>query len=163
MRNWKNKISDNISYTEATKSRTAIKYNIDNNPSDDILNTMRITANKVFEPLREYFGVPIAVTSFYRSKELNSKLGGSPTSQHCKGEAIDIDADVLGMVTNKQIFDYIKDNLDFTQLIWEFGNDKEPDWVHVSYSDNNKKEILVAYKEKNIFGQYKTKYKFYED
>ena len=160
MRDWKNKISDNISYTEATKSRTAIKYNINNKPSNDILEKMKIAANKIFEPLREHFGVPIAVTSFYRSKGLNKKIGGSTTSQHCKGEALDIDADVLGLITNKQIFDYIKNNLEFDQLIWEYGTNKEPDWVHVSYSEGrNRCKILKTYKEKNWHGQTITKYK----
>lgn len=160
MRNWVDKISENISYTEATKSRTAIEYNINNTPSNDILEKMKLTANKIFEPLREHFGVPIAVTSFFRSKKLNKKIGGSTTSQHCKGEALDIDADVLGLITNKQIFDYIKNNLEFDQLIWEYGTNKEPDWVHVSYSEGrNRCKILKAYKEKNWHGQTITKYK----
>lgn len=163
MRNWVNKISKHISYTEATKSKTAIKYGINNKPSDSIIKVMKETALNIFEPLREYFGVPIAVTSFYRSKELNSKLKGSLTSQHCTGEAMDLDADVLGMITNRDIFNYIKDNLEFDQLIWEFGNDKEPAWVHVSYSRNNNRGIILkAYKDMNILGQLKTKYKNYE-
>lgn len=164
MRNWKNKISDHISYTEATKSRTAVKYGIDNKPTEKEMENMKAIAEAVFEPLREYFGVPISVTSFYRSKELNSKLGGSSTSQHCKGEAMDLDADVFGMITNRQIFNYIKDNLDFDQLIWEFGDKKDPAWVHVSFKKNggNRKQILVAYREKS-FGRTRTKYKLYDN
>lgn len=162
MRNWKNKISEHISYTEATKSRTAIKYNIDNIPNATELKRMKLLAKVVFEPLREYFGVPIAVTSFFRSKELNKKIGGSSTSQHVKGEAMDLDADVYGMITNKDIFYYIKDNLEFDQLIWEFGDSKEPAWIHVSLKKcNNRKNILVAYKEKDILGRLRIKYKNY--
>lgn len=160
MRNWKDKISDNISYTEATKSVTAIKYNIDNTPDKETLERMKYVAKNVFEPLRKHFGVPIAVTSFYRSSKLNKKIGGSSTSEHVYGSAMDIDADVFGMITNKDIFDYIKNNLSFNQLIWEFGTDKEPAWVHVSSKKSgNKNEILKAYKEKNVFGKLITKYK----
>lgn len=160
MRNWKNKISENISYTEATKSKTAIKLNINNDPDEETLERMKYVAENVFEPLREHFGVPIAVTSFYRSKELNKAIGGSPTSEHVYGSAIDIDADVYGMVTNKDIFEYIKNNLKFNQLIWEFGTNKEPAWIHVSLKKSgNKNQILKAYKEKNWLGNYVTKYK----
>lgn len=160
MRDWERKISENISYTEATKSSTAVKYNIDNTPDNEALERMRYVADKVFEPLREHFGVPIMVTSFYRSPKLNKKIGGSSTSEHVYGSAMDLDADVLGLITNRQIFNYIKDNLDFNQLIWEFGTDKEPAWVHVSCKEyGNKREILKAYKEKNWTGSYVTKYK----
>lgn len=160
MRNWKNKISDNISYTEATKSRTAVKYKINNDPNKATLKRMKYVAENVFEPLREHFEVPIAVTSFFRSEELNKKIGGSSTSEHVYGSAIDLDADVFGLITNRQIFNYIKDNLKFNQLIWEFGDDKEPAWVHVSLKrSNNKQEVLKAYKEKDWRGRYVTKYK----
>lgn len=160
MRNWKDKISEHISYTEATKSVTAIKKGIDNTPDKDTLERMKYVANNVFEPIREHFGVPIAITSFYRSPKLNKAIGGSKTSEHIYGSAMDIDADVLGMVSNKQIFNYIKNNLEFNQLIWEHGTDREPAWVHVSLKKhNNKKEILKAYKTKNWAGNLVTKYK----
>lgn len=163
MRSLKPNISKNITYTEATKSVTAIKYGIDNNPDEATIHIMKHVAEKVFEPVREHFGVPIAVTSFYRSKELNKKIGGSPTSEHVYGSAIDLDADVYGMITNADIFNFIKKNLEFNQLIWEFGNDKEPDWVHVSCKKfGNKKQVLKAYKEKNWAGKLVTKYKNYE-
>lgn len=114
---------------------------------------MQALAENVFEPLREHFGHPIYITSFYRSPELNKAIGGSPSSQHCKGEAIDID-DVIGESTNADFFNYIKDNLDFDQLIWEFGNDGSPNWVHVSYrASNNRGNVLKAVKENG-----KTKY-----
>lgn len=158
-------ISEHISYTEATKSRTAVEQSIDNTPDEKTLSNMRHVAERVFEPLREHFCVPISVTSFYRSPELNKAVGGSSTSQHVKGEAIDIDADVFGVITNKQIFEYIKNYLNFDQLIWEYGTDEEPAWVHVSLKKSgfNKREILVAYKEKTWSGKYKTKYKYYEN
>ena len=92
---------------------------------------------------------PIAVTSGYRSRELNDAIGGSSRSQHCYGEALDLDADVYGVITNKDIFHYIQDNLNFDQLIWEFGTDEEPAWVHVSYRRNggNRKAVLKAIKK----------------
>jgi len=164
MRNWKNKISAHISYTEATKSKTAINRGINNAPNKETLKRMKYVANEVFEPLREHFGVPIAITSFYRCRELNSAIGGSSTSEHVYGSAMDIDADVLQMISNKDVFNYIKNNLDFNQLIWEFGTDKEPAWVHVSCKkEGNKKQILKAYKEKNWRGKLVTKYKSYDN
>ena len=163
MRNWKDKISEHISYTEATKSNTAIKYGIDNTPDAATIERMKYVAENVFEPIREHFGVPIAVTSFYRSKELNEKIGGSNSSEHVYGSAMDIDADVIGMINNREIFEYIKNNLEFNQLIWEFGTDREPAWVHVSCKKSgNKNQILKAYKTKNWKGKLVTKYKAYE-
>lgn len=163
MRNWKEKISENISYTEATKSLTAVRKGINNIPNEKTLNKMKYVAKNIFEPLRKNFGVPIGISSFYRSEALNKAVGGSKLSEHVEGSAIDIDADIFGLISNKDIFDYIKDNLNFNQLIWEYGNDKEPDWVHASLKEfGNKKQIIRAYKEKNWKGQYVTKYKNYE-
>ena len=160
MRNWKDKISEHISYTEATKSKTAIKYNILNIPSKDTLEIMKYVAKEIFEPIRNYFCVPIAVSSFFRSPKLNKKIGGSRTSEHVYGSAIDIDADILGLVTNREIFKFIKDNLDFNQLIWEHGNDRDPAWIHVSCKKfGNRNQVLRAYKEKNWYGKIVTKYK----
>lgn len=154
-------ISKHISYKEATKSITASNHGYDNTPNDEQLCNMQYLAEKVFEPLRGYFGIPIAITSFFRSEKVNVKVGGSKTSQHCKGEAMDIDADVLGAITNKQIFNYIKRNLDYDQLIWEFGDDRNPEWVHVSLkrSGTNRKQTLRASKEKAWNGKMITKYK----
>ena len=130
------KISNHISLKEATRSNTAQRLGIDNFP------------NKIFEPLREYVECPIYISSFYRSPELNTAIGGSKNSQHCKGEAIDLD-DVYSKVKNKVFFDYIKENLDFDQLIWEFGDDENPAWVHVSYKEKgNRNRILKAIKLK---------------
>ena len=147
------KISEHISIKEATRSNTAERLGIDNFPDSPTLANMQALAENVFEPLRKHFGHPIYITSFYRSPELNKAIGGSSKSQHCKGQAIDID-DVIGSSTNADFFNYIKDNLEFDQLIWEFGNDDNPNWVHVSYdADNNRGNILKASKENG-----KTKY-----
>lgn len=147
------KISKHISIKEATRSNTAERLGIDNFPNSPTLVNMQALAENVFEPLRKHFGHPIYITSFYRSPELNRAIGGSSKSQHCSGQAIDID-DVIGSSTNADFFNYIKNNLEFDQLIWEFGNEDNPSWVHVSYNaDNNRGNILKAFKEKG-----KTKY-----
>ncbi len=149
------KISKHITYKEATRSVTALRLGIENVPNDYELQNMELIAEKVFEPLRKAINGPIKINSFFRCEELNKAIGGSSRSQHCQGRAIDID-DVYGYVSNSYMYYYIKDNLDFDQLIWEFGTDTEPDWVHVSYvdSDSNRKRCLLAYKEEG-----KTKYK----
>jgi hypothetical protein len=114
-------------------------------PTPEHIENFKLLAEKVFQPIRDHFGVPIRISSGYRSKELNTAIGGSLSSQHCQGEAIDIDMDGT-TVTNAEIFNYIKDNLNFDQLIWEFGTDTNPDWVHVSYDSSGKqrKQILKA-------------------
>ena len=147
-------ISKHISEKEATKSVTALRLGIDNTPDGDTLNNMKIVAEKVFEPLREYVGGAIKINSFYRSSALNEAIGGSTRSQHCKGQAMDID-DIYGHKTNKEMFTWIKDNLDFDQMIWEFGNEDNTDWVHVSYvsEDKNRNRILKAVRDEG-----KTKY-----
>ena len=115
---------------------------------------MELVALKVFEPVREFLGRPIHINSFFRCPKLNKAIGGSTRSQHCKGEAIDLDV-AYGDNPNAKIFNYIKDNLDFDQMIWEFGDDKNPNWVHVSYVNeiDNRNRCLKAYKENG-----KTKY-----
>ncbi len=140
----KKKVSKHISFKEATHSNYATKYGIKNKPTDDILENMKLVAEKVFEPLREWVEHPIKVNSFFRSLELNSAIGGSQVSSHLTGNAIDITS--MGGKTNLEMFHYIKDNLDFDQLIWEFGS--EPKWLHVSYkSENNRKQVLVTKKQ----------------
>jgi zinc D-Ala-D-Ala carboxypeptidase len=150
-----NSISKHITYKEATRSVTALRLGIENVPNEYELQNMELIAEKVFEPLRRAVNGPIKINSFFRCEELNKAIGGSSKSQHCQGRAIDID-DVYGYVSNSYMYYYIKDNLDFDQLIWEFGTDTEPDWVHVSYvdGDSNRKRCLLAYKENG-----KTKYK----
>lgn len=152
-------VSKNISYKEATHSTTAKRLGIDNTPDAEQFSNMIHVAENVFQPVREHFGVPIYVSSFFRSEALNSAIRGSSSSTHMKGEAMDLDADVFGKVTNAEIFHYIKDNLEFDQLIWEFGTDTEPAWVHVSLSKgSNRNQILVA---KKVSG--KTVYEFYNE
>ena len=149
------KISDHISYAESIHSNTAKRRGIDNTPNPTQVENMKLTADKVFEPLRKWVGGPIKVNSFFRSLELNEKIGGSKTSQHCKGQAIDID-DVYGYKTNAEMYAWIKENIDFDQMIWEFGTDTQPNWVHISYvsKEDNRNRCLKAYKEDR-----KTKYK----
>ena len=149
------RISEHVSLKEGVKSHTATRLNINNVPSDLDLINMKTIAEKVFEPLRDFVGGPISINSFYRSPKLNSAIGGSTSSQHCIGCAIDID-DTYGYKTNAEMFEYIKCNLDYDQMIWEFGDDNNPDWVHVSYitEDTNRRRCLKAYKENS-----KTKYK----
>jgi len=131
-------ISKYISYQEATTSQTAVRKGIKNEPGDNELLAMQLLGIRVFDVVREHFKTPLRVSSFYRSPELNSAIGGSSTSQHVKGQAIDIQG--TGKVTNKMIFDYIKENLDFDQLINEYNYS----WVHVSYvsKEKNRKQIL---------------------
>ena len=147
-------ISKHVSYKEGVYSTTATRKGINNTPGDDQLHFMEIIAEKVFEPLRDWVGGPIKINSFYRCPELNKAIGGSATSQHCKGQAMDID-DTLGRATNAEMFNWIKENLDFDQMIWEFGNDDNPDWVHISYvsEEKNRNRCLKAYRKDG-----KTKY-----
>jgi zinc D-Ala-D-Ala carboxypeptidase len=140
------KISPHLNLAELTRSETAKRNGIDNTPTAEHLENFKLLADKVFEPIREHFKTPIFISSGYRSKELNELIKGSPSSQHCKGQAIDIDMDGgNGEVTNRMVFDFIKNKLDFDQLIWEFGTDFNPDWVHVSYvKGKNRKQKLKA-------------------
>ena len=139
------KLSEHLDLSEVIRSDSAKRNGISNMPTPDHIANFMLLAEKIFEPIRDNFGVPIHISSGYRSVELNRLIKGSATSQHCKGQAIDIDMDGTSL-TNKQIFDYIKDNLPFDQLIWEFGNEDNPDWVHVSYVPNGRKQILKAFK-----------------
>lgn len=140
------KISPNLNLAEITRSDTAKRHGIDNTPTAEHLENFKLLAEKVFEPIREHFKTPIFISSGYRSKVLNDFIKGSASSQHCTGQAIDIDMDGSnGEVTNRMVFDFIKNKLDFDQLIWEFGTDFNPDWVHVSYvKGKNRKQKLKA-------------------
>ena len=149
------RISKHISYKEATNSNYAKKHKITNKPKDEHIENMELLAEKVFEPLRECVGCPIRVNSMFRSEKLNSALKGSKTSSHMKGQAMDITSMACGKddcKSNLDMFHYIKDNLDFDQLIWEFGS--EPKWLHVSYNNekDNRKQVLVTKKR----GVYRT-------
>ena len=142
-------ISEHISYKEGVYSRTATRLDIDNNPDDRQISNMETIADEVFEPLRMWVGGPIKINSFFRSPKLNTAIGGSSKSQHCHGQAIDLD-DTYGRATNAEMYEFIKEHLDFDQIIWEFGDEDNPDWVHVSYvsAQENRKRCLLAYKEK---------------
>jgi zinc D-Ala-D-Ala carboxypeptidase len=149
------KISDHITYAEAIHSNTAKRRGIDNTPNEVQVLSMKLLADKIFEPLREWVGGPIKVNSFFRSVALNEAIGGAASSQHCKGQAIDID-DVYGRKTNADMYHWIQMNLDYDQMIWEFGTDVQPNWIHISYvsKEENRNKCLKAYKEDG-----KTKYK----
>lgn len=150
-------LSNNLKLSEVTLSDTAKRLGILNVPNETQLNCLKLIAENIFQPIREAFCVPIYVSSGFRSFKLNKAIGGSNKSQHSKGQALDLDADRYGLITNSQIFNFIKENLSFDQLIWEFGDEKEPDWVHVSYvsKEKNRGQILKAYKDRG------TKYKLY--
>jgi zinc D-Ala-D-Ala carboxypeptidase len=151
-------ISKYLSLKESTRSKTAERLGIPNIPTPEHLVNMKRIGTQIFDKVRDHIGGPLFVSSFYRSPELNKAIGGSSTtSQHMTGEAMDIDAHNYKFGTNKKVFDYIR-TLEFDQLIWEFGNDQEPDWVHVSLKKSgNRKQVLRAIK---ING--KTKYINYE-
>ena len=140
-------ISKHISDKEGVYSITAMRRGIDNTPNEEQRINMELLALKVFEPIREWVGGPIRVNSFFRSEELNKAIGGSSKSQHCKGQAIDID-DTRCHKTNAEMFKFINDELEFDQLIWEFGDDKNPNWIHVSYvsENDNRNRCLRAYR-----------------
>ena len=149
------RISNHITYAEAIHSNTAKRKGIDNTPNPTQVEAMKVLAEEIFEPLREWVGGPIKVNSFYRSPELNEEIGGVASSQHCKGQAIDID-DVYGRKSNAEMYHWIKENLNWDTLIWEFGTDMNPNWIHISFlsKEENRNRCLKAYKEHG-----KTKYK----
>jgi len=141
-------ISKHVSHKEGVYSNTATRLGIDNTPNDKQLSNMKLVAEKVFEPLREWVGGPIKINSFFRGLPLNTAIGGSKKSQHMKGQAMDID-DTFGKATNAEMYNWIKKNLDFDQMIWEFGDDDNPNWIHVSYvsEEENRNRCLKAYRK----------------
>ena len=142
------KLTKHVSYKEGVHSITALRLGLKNDPSDKHLQNMKLLSEKIFEPLRTHVGGPIKINSFYRGPELNEAIGGSKKSQHCHGQAMDID-DTFGHASNAAMFDWIRANLDYDQMIWEFGTDENPDWVHVSYVDpgSNRNRCLKAYRD----------------
>jgi hypothetical protein len=139
------KLSQHLDLSEVTRSNEAKRKGISNMPTPEHIENFKKLAENIFEPIRKHFGVPIMISSGYRSKELNKAIGGATTSQHLLGQAIDIDMDgTPNGVTNKMVFDYIKAHLNFDQLINEF----DYSWVHVSYNPTGKqrKQILDAIK-----------------
>ena len=146
------KLTENFTLQEMIHSNTAIAKGIVNMPNEQQINFIRELCISILQPIREEFGVPIHISSGFRSPKLNVAIGGSTSSQHCalRGAAADIQMDEM----NAEIFNYIKDELIFDQLIWEFGDGQNPDWVHVSFhKGNNRKQILKAVKANG-----KTKY-----
>jgi zinc D-Ala-D-Ala carboxypeptidase len=146
-----NNISKHITYLEATKSSTAIRHGLENKPNETEIKRMQLVAQKVFEPMRKGLGGhPIFIGSFFRAELVNKKAGGSKTSGHRLGDAIDADADVYNIpgLTNRDVFEFIRDNLEFDQLIWEYDNpDGTPAWVHMSFREgNNRNQVLKATK-----------------
>lgn len=142
-------LSAHVTLEEFTYSPTATTHGINNKMSESQIATAKLLCENVFEPLRNYLNTPIKISSGFRCVQLNRMIKGSLTSQHTKGEAMDLDIDAKG-------FDYIKDKLNFDQLIWEFGNDENPDWVHVSFSNKNRKQVLKATRKngKTIYNNY---------
>jgi hypothetical protein len=134
------KLSDHLTRAEFEHSPTAINRGINNSMTEQHLANAIILAREIFEPIRKYRGKPIKINSGYRSFALNRAVGGSRTSQHCTGEAVDLPL-------SADEFKYIKDNLEFDQLIWEFGTDLQPSWVHISFATGkNRKQVLRAKK-----------------
>lgn len=147
------KLSEHLSMAEVIKSQTAQRNNINNFPTDEHTESLKRLAINLFEPLRAAVSAdrgvdtPLIISSGYRSKELNSFINGSKSSQHCKGEAIDIDLDGwFEDYDNSDLFYLILEEFSFDQLIWEFGNEEKPDWVHVSYvsPEKNRKRVTVS-------------------
>lgn len=141
------KLTAHFALSEFTRSESAKREGLDNTPTPEHLENLKTLCEKVLEPIRLKYG-SINISSGYRGKMLNHFIGGSVSSDHCLGRAADIDMDDVGTgVTNTEIFNYIKDNLDYDQLIWEFGTKEKPDWVHVGYrGKDNRKQTLRATK-----------------
>ena len=136
------KVSKYVSYKEVTHSNQAQALRIGNTPNAEQLGNLKLVCTNIFDKVREHFGKPIGISSGFRSIELNTK-----SSQHMEGKALDIDGDIHGGINNKELFNWIKNNCTFDQLIWEFGSENAPAWVHVSYNkDGNRGQILRAVK-----------------
>lgn len=161
------KITEHLNYFEVIRSQTAIRNGINNEPNEQQLENIKRLAENVFEPLREMVSIergidtPLRISSCFRSPELNKLIGGSPTSDHSHGNALDIDIDGIydaDDLINADLFYIIEEKLNFNQLIWEFGTEDNPNWIHVSYKgiDHNKNEIL---RSRRIDG--KTTYEFF--
>jgi hypothetical protein len=147
------KISENISYKEAVRSETAKRLGISNKPKKEHIENMELIAEKIFQPLREWVDHPIRINSFYRSEELNSRIGGAVSSAHKDGLAIDLDS--LGGKTNLEMLHYIKDNLEFDVLINEYPNEEgEPKWIHVSWNKKKNRKQVLEIKRKGKYYLY---------
>jgi zinc D-Ala-D-Ala carboxypeptidase len=140
-------LTKNFTLAEMTKSETALRHGMDNTPGEQETSALKLLAEKVLQPVRDHFGRGVKVNSGFRHPEVNAKVGGSKTSDHCRGQAADIE---IPGVPNAELAEWIKDNLEFRQLILEFYTPGIPDsgWVHVSYvAEDNKKQVLTATKQ----------------
>ena len=142
-------LSAHVTLAEFQDSSTATTHGINNKMNESQIASAKLLCENVFEPLRLYLNTPIKISSGFRSLQVNKMIGGAKTSQHTKGEAMDLQIGSKG-------FNFIKDKLEFDQLIWEFGNDENPQWVHVSFSSKNRKQVLKATKKngKTIYSNY---------
>ena len=140
-------LTKNFSLHEMTKSETALRFDLSNEPGEIEIGNLKLLCEKVLQPVRDWYGMGVKVNSGFRHPRVNAKVGGSPTSDHCQGRAADIE---IPGIANGQVAEWIKDNLDFKQLILEFYTPGVPDsgWVHVSYDPENlKKQVLTATKK----------------
>jgi zinc D-Ala-D-Ala carboxypeptidase len=140
-------LTKNFTLAEMTKSETALRHDMDNTPGEQEIAALKLLAEKVLQPVRDHFGKGVKVNSGFRHPEVNAKVGGSKTSDHCRGQAADIE---IPGIPNAELAEWIKDNLEFRQLILEFYTPGIPDsgWVHVSYvAEDNKKQVLTATKQ----------------
>ena len=142
-------LSAHVTLAEFQVSGIATLRGIKNEMSLSQIESAKLLCENVFEPLRIHLNTPIQISSGFRSLQVNRLIGGAKTSQHTKGEAMDLQIGAKG-------FNFIKDKLDFDQLIWEFGNDENPAWVHVSYSSKNRKQVLKSNQKKweNYYSNY---------
>ncbi len=141
-------LTKNFSLIELVSSETATRRNIDNTPNSEVIYNLALVCINVMQPIRDWYGQAINITSGYRSPKLNKAIGGSLTSDHCYGRAIDF---TVPKHDFKKVFEFIKSNLQFDQLIWEFGDDIAPNWIHVSYRESgNRKQVLKAVKQNGV-------------
>jgi hypothetical protein len=142
-------LSAHVTLKEFQSSGIATLRNLNNEMNESQIASAKLLCENVFEPLRIHLNTPIEISSGFRSVQVNKMIGGASTSQHTKGEAMDLQISSNG-------FNFIKDKLEFDQLIWEFGNDENPSWVHVSFSSKNRKQVLKASKKngKTIYNNY---------
>lgn len=136
-------LSQHLTLNECIKSNTATQLGVSNEPTEEHIANLKLVAEHIFEPIRIHFGVPIGISSGYRSEALNKAVKGSKTSDHCFGRALDLDADIFGKLTNADIFKFVRENLEFDNLIWEFGTNTNPEWVHVSYRHGENRKIVM--------------------
>ena len=140
-------LTKNFTLAEMTKSETALRHGMENEPGEQEIGNLKLLCEKVLQPVRDHFGKGVKVNSGFRHPDVNAKVGGSRTSDHTRGQAADIE---IPGVPNAELAEWIKDNLDYRQLILEFYTPGVPDsgWVHVSYvAEDNKKEVLTATKK----------------